>query len=550
MVAFLCFFSGSVFAQTLPDAGSILKEIREDDRDRPSDPAPPNLITPTVRPTIRLPDGATVRVNRFKFSGNTAIAAKELQAIIGPWEGQTLDVAGLNDAAGAVTRYYQTRGFLLTYAYLPVQKIENDVIEIAVLEGYMGGVQVVAAQDVRLDDAVVQRHLKGVTTVGATKPAHQDDIERSLLLLNDIPGVVARGAFTPGAQPGSSDLVVSVVEEDPLANTLYVNNHGSSSTGETRAGAQFHLKDVFGVGDSTRANLSWSSGGLIASGGLSTRVPLGGDGFAVSAGASHMTYELAGEFATLGARGEANTLQAGASYPLLRSANRNLGMQLDFEQKYLRDLIPLIALETQKSSTSASAGANFDARDAWAGGGRNRLSAMFQSGVLTLAARAADALGKSGSFSKTTIDVSREQSLSVNGQLYARLLAQRAGKNLDSSEKFTLGGPGAVRAYGPGEVSVDDGALLTIEYRYQQPLTGAMLTWRIFYDRAAGRVDTQPLAGSIDNDVALHGSGLGVNWSGSGNLDIALTAAWRGERVPSANGDRAPRVYMQLVKGF
>jgi hemolysin activation/secretion protein len=280
-------FSDGLEAQAIPDAGSLLQEMRERERARPSETQPPTVVAPVARPTIRLPEGATVRVAGFKISGNVSIASEQLLPLVTAWQGKTLDVTGLNEAASAITRHYQSRGFLLTYAYLPVQKIDKDVVEIAVLEGRVGGVQVVAATDVRLDDAVVQSHI-GETRIDSTQPARQDDLERKLLLLNDIPGVVARGTFAPGSQPGSSDLVVSVVEDEPLETSVYANNHGSAATGEYRLGAQFHLRDVFGLGDSSRVNLSWSSRQVLANGGLLTRVPIGGSGLKVSAGVSHL----------------------------------------------------------------------------------------------------------------------------------------------------------------------------------------------------------------------------------------------------------------------
>lgn len=545
-----CFVAcGLVSAQAVPDAGSLLKELREQQRERPQEAKPPAVISPLVRPTIRLPDGATVRIARFTISGNSSIATPELAALVASWEGRVLDVAGLNEAASAITRHYQTRGFLLSYAYLPVQKIDHDVVEIAVLEGRVGGVQVVAAQDVRLDDAVVQQHI-GITSEGdAAQPARQEDIERRLLLLNDIPGVVARGAFTPGTQPGSADLVVSVVEDVPLANTLYINNHGSQSTGEQRLGAQFHLRDIFGIGDSSRLNLSWSSQLQIANGSFSTRVPLGGNGWQANATISHLTYQLGNEFASLGARGQADMLQLGVTYPMVRSLSRNLGLQADYERKKLRDLIPLIATENQKTSHSLTGKILADSQDSLLGGGRSSGYLAFQAGDLRIDSETADVLGKSGAFGKATLQLEREQSIGPYGQLYARLLSQYASKNLDSSEKFSLAGPLAVRAYGPGD-AVDVGQLVTVEYRYVQLLTGATLTWRVFYDYASGRVDHQPLATITDNELTLKGSGLGIDWRTDGDLDVSLTAAWRGERLPSSGGDRKPRLYLQLIKGF
>mgnify|MGYP000151953202 CR=1 FL=1 len=66
--------------------------------------------------------------------------------------------------------------------------------------GCLDAAQVVTAQDVRLRDSVVQAHAEVLT---ARQPVLQADVERQLLLLNDMPGVVARGVFTPGAAPGA-----------------------------------------------------------------------------------------------------------------------------------------------------------------------------------------------------------------------------------------------------------------------------------------------------------------------------------------------------------
>jgi hemolysin activation/secretion protein len=120
------------------------------------------------------------------------------------------------------------------------------------------------------------------------------------------------------------------------------------------------LRDVFGLGDSSRVNLSWSSRQVLANGGLLTRVPIGGSGLKVSAGVSHLTYELDGEFASLGARGEANSLQFGASYPICAPWIATCRLRPTRISRTLRDLIPLIATDTRKSSRALTFGVNFD----------------------------------------------------------------------------------------------------------------------------------------------------------------------------------------------
>jgi hemolysin activation/secretion protein len=379
--------------------------------------------------------------------------------------------------------------------------------------------------------------------------AHKDALERQLLLLNDIPGVVARAAFTPGGEAGSSDMVVSVVEEAPLASTVFINNYGSQSTGEQRLGAQFQLRDVFGAGDATQLGATWASGGGLASGSMETSLPLGGNGLTLHAGVSHLTYALQQSFSDLGARGVADSVHAGLWYALRRTATSNVSLRSDLQFSGLQDLIPLVGVETRKSSSSVMLGVNLDGQDDWLGGGRSRAQVSYHSGTLQIDS-GTDALQTAGGFGKSLLDLSREQRLTENAVLYARAVTQQADKNLDSSEKFSLSGPYAVRAYAPGELSVDQGNLLTLEVRYQMPMPGGTLTWSLFGDYANGAINRAPLPGVTDNDATLNGSGMGLSWRTGADLEFSLTAAWRGTRLPSVDGDRAPRIFFQLTKGL
>lgn len=537
--------AGASIAQTVPNAGSLLKELRDGERAPQANEAPA-VIAPPLRPTLQLPDGATVRVERFRITGNTLIATDVLQPLIKEWEGRTLDLAGLNEASGAMTRYYQARGFILSYAYLPAQKVENNTIEIAILEGRLGAVQVVAAQDVRLDDDVIQAHLG---TGGDARPAQKDVLERQLLLLNDIPGVVARAAFTPGTEPGSSDMVVSVVEDAPLAGSVYVNNYGSKATGEYRTGVQFQLRDLFGAGDATQVGGSWSSGGALASGSVETSVPWLGRGLSLRAGVSHLTYALQQDFSSLGARGVADNVHGGVWYSLLRSSSSNITLRSDLQYSSLHDFLPLVAVENRKSSRSLTLGVNADSLDDLPGAGRSRVHLSHQFGNLQIES-GSDAAFTAGPYGKTLLELSREQGLTQDTNFYLRILAQHTQKNLDSSEKLSLGGPSAVRAYAPGELSVDAGGLLTMEYRVQFPVQGGTLTWTLFGDYGTGSINRAPLAGVNENEVTIQGAGFGLSWRNGADLEASLTLAWRGERLPSADSDRLPRVFFQIVKGL
>lgn len=533
----------SVQAQTPPDAGRLLQETRP--TQPPAIPqTPPRLVDAPVRPTITMPEGLSVQVSDFRISGALSFPPALLAELVKPWVGRRLDIAGLNEAAGAITRRYQSAGHLLTYAYLPAQRVADGVIEIAVLEGRLEGTQIVTAQDVRLRDEVIQAHTDGLPQ---QPPLLQADVERKLLLLNDIPGVTARAAFAPGSTTGGAEMVVSVAEDEPLVLRAEANNHGSRSTGEYRAGLSVQLRDIFGWGDSTAARLLLSKQGGLVSGSLNTSVPVGGDGYRVGAGVSHLKYQLAGAFSRSGAVGSADVLSVDASYPFVRRADANLSLKTGFEHKRLRDQFQLLGTANTKRNNSLEATLSGDWRDSWFGPGASLASASGTFGVLRLhdtSAAGGDPLGIAGDWHKLGVQLLRQQALTGPWSLVGRLAAQGTARNLDSSEKFSLGGPGGVRAYAPGEATVDQGALLSLELRYAHDYLGGNFVWSLFHDAADGRINRQLAAAG--NEVRLRGAGFGLQWN-AGDLGLAASLAWRGSRVPSEGADPHPRLYFQLT---
>jgi hemolysin activation/secretion protein len=364
----------------------------------------------------------------------------------------------------------------------------------------------------------------------------QADVERQMLLLNDIPGVTARAAFTPGASTGTADMVVSVAEDEPLELRGELNNHGSKSTGIYRAGFTVQLRDVFGWGDTTTARALASNKGSLVNGSLATSVPFGGDGFKVGANLSRLKYQLAGDFKRLGAVGSADVLGFDASYPFRRTTSSNVAVKAGFEQRRLSDELQLLGTVNKKRNNVGELTVNADLRDDW--GGASAANATASMGQLTTHDLSTD-------WRKLLAQAARQQAITGPWSLYGRVTTQYTGGNLDSSDKMGLGGPGAVRAYAAGEASVDLGTLASLEVRYAQDLLGGGVVLSLFHDQATGRISRSPIV-EAGNRVRLSGSGLGASWNGGG-IGLNATLAWRGSRVPTADGnDPQPRLFLQM----
>ena len=159
-----------------------------------------------------------------------------------------------------------------------------------------------------------------------------------------------------------------------------------------------------------------------------------------------------------------------------------------YQNKRLEDRYGATGTVNEKSSNSWPVAMQFDHRDRFGGGGITYGMATWTSGNLNLngafAATDAATAQTAGHFNKYNLDIARIQKLPGDFALYGRYSAQWTSQNLDSSERFGLGGIYGVRAYPLGEGMGDRGWLGQIELRY---LAGPYTPF-VFYD--AGRSDT------------------------------------------------------------
>ncbi len=127
---------------------------------------------------------------------------------------------------------------------MPEQEIQAGVVEIVILEGLVGDVDVQNLSDVspRLVARYTDRVRSG--TVVSRK-----NVERAMLLLNDLPGVEATATFKVGDEEGTADLDVDIQQTSKHAGSVDLNNFGSEFTGEARIGASLYVNQSLGRGD-------------------------------------------------------------------------------------------------------------------------------------------------------------------------------------------------------------------------------------------------------------------------------------------------------------
>jgi len=153
-------------------------------------------------------------------------------------------------------------------------------------------------------------------------------------------------------------------------------------------------------------------------------------------------------------------------------------------------------------------------------------------------------------FLRWNADVMRLQNLGGRWTAYGRLSTQNASKNLNSAEKFLLGGPTGVRGYPTGEASGDEGWLTQLEVRYA---FDEATTPYAFYDH--GRVKVNAYIASVTSPAAdkeRAGYGAGVRHvRGRWSVDGALGWRSKGGAPESVTGkDPKPRIWLNASYRF
>lgn len=501
--------------------------------------------------TDAVAEGASIRVDALRVTGATLFTEAELVAASGFAPGQDLTLPELRNTAARITRFYNDRGYVLAQAYLPAQNVVGGAVTIAVVEGRYGAIDLRNQSGV--SDALAGGMLDGLNR---GDPVAMAPLERRLLLLSDIPGVVVHSTLSPGTDVGSSNLTVDLTRAPRIYGSLEADNAGNRYTGAHRFGGSVNLANATGLGDLLSLRLLASTDGL-AYGRAAWQAPLGDA--TVGVAYTHMQYDLGREFSVLDAGGTADIVSVFASYPLIRSRTANLYALASLDAKFLSDEIGLVSQVSDKEIRAATAGLRWDSRDGLGGGGWNAGSLSWTSGELDIESpleRAADAMSarSQGGFSKLQYAVSRLQTISGPLSIYGALRGQLATDNLDSSEKMGLGGAYAVRAYPEGEAYGDEGYIATLEARlmldpWTRPLPGQ---FQVIAFVDGGEIDfaRHPWF-SGPNHARRSGGGIGVNWFGPDDLIVRAAYARRfNDQISTSAPDEKGRAWFQIVKLF
>lgn len=527
----------------MPDAGVISSNINKERNWKPKSDTDDVEVNIDLGQQKLGDNKIKVKVKELRLNGNTIFSTNELMEQVGHLITPHMTFNDMLQVSQAITDYYRNHGYMTTIAYLPTQNITEGIITIDVMEG--------AYDEISFDNTseLVTGRAEGLThRVKKDRVINKHELDRMLLILNDIPGVKAHAFLSPGKSHGEADTVFKLTTTEKQGGFIYVDNFGNHYTGRNRIGALYHWNNLSHVGDQLQLGYMRSTQyDDLQNYSIKYELPVFNYGTFASLEYYRTDYELGEKYRPLHAYGMSDTFKLATRTPLKRTLDNNLFFRFNLGYTKLTDRIGFFNTDSQKHLYGVRFGLDGDYRTKWYATNYKVMHTIGHAVMDTKYAMDSDIYGTEGWYQKTNFDFYYIQKLNSRLAAHLTLSGQKAWNNLDSSEKFYIAGYNGVRAFPQGEASGDDGFLGSFELR--QALGKSNFQLAAFYDMGwVNMVHDNPRGNSASR--YLQGAGLGLIYQKAGDwyarIDYAMPI---GDRYSNSYGHDMDGIWwFQAVK--
>lgn len=476
--------------------------------------------------------------------------------------GNEVSVEDIYKLAEKITKHYQDAGYILTRAVVPAQEIDAGIVKISVIEGYIHDIELTGKD---IPDFPTQ---KIVNEIRQNRPLNIQELERKLLVLDELPGFDVKAVLSPlnereaANKPGAVrlniffTLNVSLVPES-VSGVISIDNYGSKFIGPWQAGLKTNIphQQLF-LGETSVSIFTTPKFDELAYFSFAERAPITSDGLYMNAALKYSRSEPGSSLKDLELDSRYFSMSLGLDYPIILSRQERLEVSANFEaNRFTSDIL------TDRLYEDRTRVLRFGSRyqGSHNPGGVTFGNLNFSQGLDIFGARetgSADLSREEGhsDFSKFEFSLMHNQELGSDFGLSVNVTGQYAFSPLLSSEEFGYGGYALGRAYDNSEITGDKGLGLLAELSYRgfyiYPEGGFIPSIEpyIFYD--IGKVWNLD-SNTEDESGASSGGGFRFRWQNGSiiNTTIAQPLTRSIENPKSGNG-RNPRFLVSLQHNF
>ncbi len=510
--------------------------------------ASPAAVVKAGLPVAAAPTGIAVH-------GLPLLERPGFRARIAPALGKPLTLAGLDEAAAAVTAWYRAHGRPFVDVAVPPQNISSGVVQIVVVEYRVGAVQVSGNR--WFSSALIRRE----SGLRPGRTLTLEGLQADLDWVNENPFRLVDLTLGPGATPGTTNATLVAHDRLPLHVYGTYDNEGVQSLGLSEWGAGFTWGNVAGLDQILSYQFTRAFSGRYTAQAMSWSAPLPWRARLLVFGSYELQIpEIASGFNDLGRSGQASLRYvrplAGLSWLRqelsfgydFKTTNTNLdfGGFTVFTGQAEIDQFPL----SYDAAESDPFGQTLLHNDLV-------LSPGGLTGQNTNNEFATLVPGATARYVYDRLALTRLTRLPAGFTWVARAVVQLANRNLLDSEELAGGGPGSVRGYDTDTALGSAGELVSLEIRSPPfsplGLLGARLPVKdqaqlgVFWDYA-NLYQVQPIPG-LANTVDLAGVGPDLSYAIGRYASVSASVGWQ-LRPPPGITKTGAFAQISLVAGF
>jgi hemolysin activation/secretion protein len=481
---------GTCFAQNTPSSQNIgaqstrfqektEQEKKEFDQRKAK---PPEIEIPKEKLAQPAPEAISFTLKEIKITGSTVFTQAELLPLYQSYLGTQVKFQDLQAIIEKIKTEYRKKGYFTTVVYLPEQDIKEGVVDIKVVEGRMGALQIEGSK--YFSKSLIEKNFH--TKKGEI--LNINTLQKDLLRLNQNSDLEIKAVVAPGKEEGAVDVVLKVKERFPWHLGQTFDNEGSRLSGKYRVGGYLRSTNATGHNDSIFINSIYTS--LSNGESLSYRLPIDSYGTTFGLDIANFIMKIGKEFKSRDITGSTKQITPQIIKELFLSENFEGYLNTGIEIKSIENKIGSRTTASDQLRTPYF-GFDFDKTDA---SGKTTFSPRFSFGTEDFIGASdrnhptATRAGTGGSFFKYEQSLNRIQRMPWQSYVLLRSRLQLASHTLASSEQFQLGGENSVRGYPEGDYLADMGGTLSLDWVFPNTPLGQFIQPVVFADTGGGRL--------------------------------------------------------------
>jgi hemolysin activation/secretion protein len=189
--------------------------------------------------TARAED-ARFDVFEYRIDGSTLLPVATVERAVYPFLGEKKTLADVEAARTALEKAYHDAGYLTAVVSIPVQKVQNAEVALAVTEAPVGRLRVVESQYFSLGE-IKDR----VPALAEGNVPQFDEMQDQLATLNRGSDRRVSPVLRPGKEAGTVEVDLKVQDQLPLHGSVELNDRHSEGTTPTHAAASIHWDNLW-----------------------------------------------------------------------------------------------------------------------------------------------------------------------------------------------------------------------------------------------------------------------------------------------------------------